>query len=141
MAVANKFNNLSYHLGKGVHDLSAHQLKLVLCNTAPVATNTLLSDLTQIAASGGYVADGFDLTETGWTTSGGLAKLTIADASPLFTATGTVTLRYFALYNTTTTALVKPLICWWDHGSTLTLNSGDPLTWDVVAADGLILQF
>jgi hypothetical protein len=55
-------DDLSEQLGKGVHNWAAHTLKLALTNSAPLASNTVLADITQISASAGDVADTETLT-------------------------------------------------------------------------------
>ena len=69
----NKFQDFSDQLIRGVHDFDAHVFKVALTNTAPVATNTVLADITQIAAGNGYTTGGNTTTvtvsETGGTTT------------------------------------------------------------------------
>jgi hypothetical protein len=60
MATFNKFNAFVEHLAEGVHNLQSHTLKVMLTNTAPVATNSVRADLTEIAAGNGYTAGGAD---------------------------------------------------------------------------------
>lgn len=141
MAVFNKFQDFVEQLAKGVHDLSTHDLKAVLTNTAPVATNTVLADITQIATAGGYTGgagggltlDGEVLSETG-----GIAKLVITDE--VFTATGASVgpFRYVVIYNNTPTVPADPLIGWYDYGSSVTLLDGESLTIDFDATNGVL---
>ncbi len=141
MATFNKFNAFYENLAEGVHNLGANTLKVMLTNTAPVAANSVKADLTEIAAGNGYVAGGFALTVTGSAQSGGVYSLTVADATPLFTATGAVgPFRYVVLYNDTPTSPADPLIGWWDYGSSVSLATGEPLNFDVSDAGGLIFQ-
>jgi hypothetical protein len=50
---------------------------------------------------------------------------------------GTIpTIQYAVVANWTTAALVKPMVCWFDYGSSLTLNSGDSLTVSFDASNG-----
>lgn len=124
MATAIKLQDFGEQLTKGTHQIGTHTFKLFLTNVAPAVTNTVLSDITQIAytnISGGVaptvtVAE----SETGGTT-------TITAVSLTITATGTVpTFRYYGIYNDT--AANKNLVQAWDHGSAVDLmNSGDTL--------------
>ena len=109
MAAYNKFQDYAEQLCKGKHDWSAHTFKVALTNTAPLATNTVLADITQIAASGGYTAGGFLLDSVALVESAGTAKVTIADE--VITAAGGSMgpFRYFVIYNDTQTAPAKPL--------------------------------
>ena len=67
MATFNKFNAFVEAVAEGKHDLGADTLKMMLTNVAPVATNSVKTDLTEIAAGNGYtagvdLADGSDFT-------------------------------------------------------------------------------
>jgi hypothetical protein len=124
MATVQKFQDFSEQLIRGVHDWDAHTFKVALTNAAPLATNTILTDITQISAGNGYTAGGatttITLSETGGTT-------TVQGTSVTFTASGGAmgTFRYYVLYNDTATSPADALIQFWDHGSAVTLNSGD----------------
>lgn len=121
MAAATKFQDFSEQLARGVHDWDAHTFKVMLTNTAPVATNTVKADLTEISAGNGYPAGGLATTitisETGGTT-------TVSGTEVVFTATGPVgPFRYAPLYNDT--AASKNLVQFWDYGSEVTLAAGE----------------
>lgn len=49
MAIFNRFNAFSEALAEKVHNLGSDTLMLALTSVAPVATNSVLADLTQIA--------------------------------------------------------------------------------------------
>lgn len=124
MAVATKFQDFSEQLIRGVHDWDAHTFKVMLTNTAPVATNTVKADLTEISAGNGYTAGGsattITVSETGGTT-------TVSGTEVVFTATGAVgPFRYAVLYNDT--AASKNLVQFWDYGSAVTLAAGETFT-------------
>lgn len=137
MAALNKFNSFPLELGKGTHNFSAHTLKAVFTNTAPVATNTILANITQIAAGGGYTTGGVTLDTVTWTESGGVATLKIADE--VFTASGAVaTFRYIVLYNDTPTSPADPLIGWYDYGSAVTLANLETFTIDFDDTNGVL---
>lgn len=127
MATYNKFNVFTTDLSTKKHDLNADQLNVALTLTAPVATNSVFGDLTEIAAGNGYTAGGVDSTNTG---SGASGTYTVSGTAVTITASGgaIANFRYVVLYNVTQTTPLKPLVGWWDYGSTLTLNSGDSLT-------------
>lgn len=118
----NKFNAFTADLADKVHNLNTDTLKWVLTNTAPVATNAVYADIsaTELANGNGYTTGGLTPTNSGVTTSGGVAKLTLQPLT--LTATGTVgPFRYAVLVNTTATS--KNLIGWTDYGSSVTLNN------------------
>lgn len=124
MAVATKFQDFSEQLIRGVHDWDAHTFKVMLTNTAPVATNTVKADLTEISAGNGYTAGGsattITVSETGGTT-------TVSGTEVVFTATGAVgPFRYAVLLNDT--AASKNLVQFWDYGSAVTLAAGETFT-------------
>lgn len=139
MATYNKHQDYAEQLNKGVHNWSTHTFKAALCNTAPLAANTILSDLTQIATGGGYTAGaggGLALDTVTLTEASGTAKVTIADE--VFTASGSVgPLRYADIYNDSATSPADALVCWFDYGSSITLATGETLTLDFDATNGL----
>ena len=136
MATYNKFQQFVKDLIDGVHDFDAHTFKVMLTNTAPVATNTIKSNLTEISAGSGYTAGG---TATTITTSVamGVAKVTGTDVT--FTASGGSIgpFRYAVLYNDTPTSPADPLIAWWDYGSSITLADTEQLVVDFDGTNGL----
>lgn len=70
----NKFNDYSEQKNRGVHNWGSHTFKWALTNSAPVATNTQLSDITQIANGNGY-------TTGGTTTTAGISEASITTAT------------------------------------------------------------
>lgn len=137
MATFSKFNQFTVDLCNGVHNLSSHVLKVVLSNSAPTATNTILSNITQIANGNGYTTGGATAASNSITGSSGTAKLTATDVT--FTATGAVgPFRYVVLYNDTPTSPADPLIGYWDNGSAVTLANGDQFTVDFDATNGIL---
>lgn len=141
MAAYNKFNIFVQDLSNAVHDLktgTTHVLKVLLTNTAPVATNAVKSDLTEISAGNGYTAGGTTVgTLTGGQTSGTF-KL-VGGTDPVFTASGGTIgpFRYAVLYNDTPTSPADPLIAWWDYGSSITLAVGESFTVDLDQSAGI----
>lgn len=136
MATYNKFESFAGELCFGTHKLKAadDMLKVMLVNSpAPVATNDVKADLTEISAGNGYTAGGDD-AQNDCSESGGTATLTCQDIT--FTASGGAIgpFRYVILYNDTPTSPADPLISWWDYGSNLTLNDGDSFKVDFGAS-------
>ena len=138
MATFNKFQAFVEHVAEKVHNLGADTLKVMLTNTAPVATNTLKADITEIAAGNGYTAGGATPAITSSAQTSGVYKLVLADV--VFTAAGGSIgpFRYAVLYNDTSASPLKPLIGWHDYGSAVTLNVGESFTWDADPTNGVI---
>lgn len=136
MAVFNKFQVTVADFAAGKHNLASHTLRVMLTNTAPVATNAVKADLTEIAAGNGYAAGGPTLNVTASGQTAGVYKL-VADDPVIVAAGGSIgPFRYAVLYNDT--AAGDPLLGWWDRGSALTLADGDSFTLDLSATNGVI---
>lgn len=138
MATFNKFNQFVQDLTHKVHDLSADTLKVMLSNVAPVATNAVFADLTEITAQNGYSAGGSAVTITSCLQSSGTLKLILADLT--FTATGGNfgPFQYAVLYNSTPASPLKPLIGWYDYGAALTLTNGNSFLVDFDGTNGVL---
>lgn len=136
MATFNKINAFVENIAEGVHDLAADQLVVALCATAnaPVATNSVLANLTEVAYTN--LSTRLITTSTSSQTSG-TYKLVLTDL--VLTASGAVaSFQYPVIYNDTPTSPADPLICWYDHGSAVVLASGETYTLDFDAANGLL---
>jgi hypothetical protein len=135
MATFNKFHSFVEALAEKVHNLGADTLKIALSNSAPVATNTQLSNITQIANGNGYTTGGTTATLTSSAQTSGLYKLILADV--VFTATGSMgPFRYAVLYNDTATN--DELIGWWDYNSSITMSIGETFTVDLDPTNGVL---
>lgn len=138
MATYTKFNAFVENVAEKVHNLGADTLKVMLTLTAPVATNSVKADLTEISAGNGYTAGGTTTAQSSSAQSSGTYKLVIADV--VFTASGgaMADFRYAVLYNDTPTSPADPLIGFWDYGSTVSLASGETFTVDFDASAGVL---
>jgi hypothetical protein len=139
MATYNKFNDYAEQVNRGVHNWGSHTFKAAFTNSAPVATNTILADITQISTAGGYTAGaggGVALDSVTLTETTGTAKVTIADE--VFTATGAPVgpFRYVVIYNDSATSPADALIAWYDYGSSITLADTETFTIDFDAGTG-----
>lgn len=135
MATFTKFNSLTEALAEKVHNLGSDTLKIVLTNSAPVATNTVLANITQIANGNGYTTGGTAATISSSAQTSGTYKLVLADV--VFTATGSVgPFRYAVLYNDTATN--DELIAWTDYGASITLANTDTFTVDFDPTTGVL---
>lgn len=123
MAAFTKFNCFVEDLAEKKHNLGSDTLKVALTNSAPVATNTVLTNITEISYTN---CSSRDVTTSSSAQTSGTYKLTLAQLV-LTASGGTVgAFRYVVLYNDT--ASNDELIGWFDHGSSITLQSGDTYT-------------
>jgi hypothetical protein len=134
MASYNKFNSFVEAMAEKVHNLGSDTLTVALCASAnaPVATNTQLSNLTQISYTNLSTRV---ITTSSSAQSSGTYKLLLTDL--ILTASGgsVATFRYVVIYNATATN--GELICWFDHGSDVTLANGETYTIDFDGTNGL----
>lgn len=124
MASFNKFNSFVEALAEKVHNLGSDQLIIALtaAANAPVATNTVLANLTEIAYDNCSTRN---VTTSSSSQSSGTYSLVCADL--VLTASGAVgPFRYVVLYNGT--ASNDELIGWYDYGSDITLAAGETFT-------------
>jgi hypothetical protein len=132
MASYTKFNSFVEAIAEKVHNLGSDTLKIALTNSAPVASNTQLSNITEISYAN---CSSRTLTTSSSAQSSGTYKLVIADL--VLTASGTVgPFRYVVIYNDTATN--DELIAYYDYGSALTMNNTDTLTLNFDDTNGLL---
>ena len=129
MAAYNKFQVFVENIAEGVHNLETGTLTVALCAAAnaPVATNTILGNLTQISYTN---LSSRTLTVSSSSHTTGTYSLVIADK--VLTASGGSVgpFRYAVIYNDTPTSPADPLICWFDYGSDITLADTETFTLD-----------
>jgi len=139
MAALVLFNQFFQNVGRGVHNLHTNALKMALTNSAPnIATQALLSDITQIANGNGYTTGGFTLSGITFTLDSAVAELIASDL--VITASGgtMATWRYPVLYDDTPSSPLDPLIGYLDVGSGISLADGQSRTLDFSATLGLL---
>lgn len=138
MASFNKFRAFVENLAEKVHNLGADSLKIMLTNVAPVNTNSVKGDLTEISSGNGYSAGGTAVNVTASAQTAGTYKLVGDDV--VFTASGgnIGPFRYAVIYNDTPTSPADPLIGWWDYGSSITLADGETFTVDLDGTNGIL---
>jgi hypothetical protein len=129
MAAYTKFNAFVEHLSEGVHNLASNQLVIALCAAAnaPVATNSVLGDLTQISYTN---LSSRNITTSSSSQSSGTYSLVLNDL--VLTASGgsVATFRYIVVYNDTPTSPADPLIAFYDYGANVTLADTETFTVD-----------
>ena len=135
MATFNKFNSFVEAVAEKVHNLGADTLTVALtaAANAPVATNTVLANLTQAAYT--YCSTRA-ITTTSSAQTSGTYKLVLVDL--VLTATGGAVgpFRYVVIYNDTATN--KELIGWYDYGADITLLDTETLTIDFDGTNGVL---
>lgn len=127
MATQNKFQDFVEQLEKGVHVFGTHTFKVALTNSAPVATNTILANITQISGTNGYTTGG---TATTTAISEASGTSTVTGTAVVFTAAGGSMgpFRYAVLYNDSATSPADALVSWADYGSSITLADTETFT-------------
>jgi hypothetical protein len=132
-----KFNSFVEALAEKTHNLGSDTLKVLLCNTAPVATNTIKANLTEITAGNGYTAGGSAASITSSAQTSGTYKLVLGDPTTWTASGGSIgPFRYAVLYNDTATN--DELIGFWDYGSSITLAAGESFAVDFDASTGVL---
>lgn len=127
----NKFNCFVEDVAEGVHNLATGALTVAFCSAAnaPVATNTVLANLTQISYTNVVTTPNASRV-IGLTTSSqtsGTYKLVLPDMTVTATGGAIAAFRYVIVYNDTPTSPADPLIAWLDYGSDVTIASGETL--------------
>lgn len=131
MASFNKFQQFVEDLAKGVHNFTSDStctvtVALTAAANAPVATNSILGNLTQVSYT-----NLSSRVVTGITAEHTTGTVTFTADDLVLTASGAVaTFRYVVLYNDDPTSPADPLIGWYDHGSDVTLANGETYTID-----------
>ena len=135
MATFTKFNSFVEALAEKVHNLGSDTLMIALCATAnaPIASNTQLSNLTQISYTN---LSSRALTVASSAQSSGTYKLTINDLVLSASGGSVAAFQYIVIYNDTATN--DELIAFYDYGSALTLASGESLTIDFDGTNGVL---
>jgi hypothetical protein len=133
MATFNKFNSFVEALAEKVHNLGSDTLTVALTNSAPVATNTQLSDITEISYTN---LSARALTTSSSSQTSGTYKLVIADLTMTSTGGNTGPFRYAVIYNDTATN--DELIGWYDYGSSITLANGESFKIDFDGTNGVL---
>lgn len=123
-------------------DLESDQFVAALSNTAPGSESTpptgdgdgILGNITEISYTN---CSSRNITTTSSSQASGTYKLILDDLT-LTASGGTVgPFRYVYVYDDTVASPVDPLVCYYDYGSSITLNSGETLDIDFDGTNGL----
>lgn len=136
MATFTKFQQFVEDLSKSVHNFTSDStctVTVALCAAAnaPVATNSVLADLTQI-----NYTNCSSRVVTGVTAEQTTGTVTYTANDLVLTASGGSVgpFRYVALFNDDTTSPADALISFADYGSEITLSAGQTFTLDFGAS-------
>lgn len=123
MATPTFFNSFKEALSEKVHNLGSDQLKIALTNSAPLTSNTVLTNITEITYTNLSTRN---VTTISSSQTSGTYKLDLTDLVLTSTGGSTGPFRYIVLYNDT--AASDELIYFLDYGSSITLAAGESLT-------------
>jgi hypothetical protein len=129
VAVFNKHNVFVFDVTQGTHNFATGALTYALTATAnaPVATNSILANLTQIS----YTNLSTRVAGSPTTNSQTSGTYTLLLPDLVLTASGAVaSFQFVDLYNDTPTSPADPLIGWYDYGSAVTLANAETFTID-----------
>ncbi len=133
MVAANKFQPFVEHVAEGRVNLGADPAVLILCASAPDATDGVYTDLaddSEIANGNGYITGGIPVNYTSSQQVSGTYNLVMEDFT--LTATGAVgPFRYVVLaFRGLDSPSETYLGLYWDNGSNITLANGESVTFD-----------
>jgi hypothetical protein len=127
MATYNKFNAWAETMVEAAN-LASDQFVIALTNSAPIASNSVLADITQISYTN---LSSRNVSTTSSSQTSGTYTLVLADL--VMTASGSVgPFRYVVLYDDTVAS--DPLVGWWDYGSSITMANTETFTVDFTGA-------
>ena len=142
MAIFNKVNDFVVN---AVHnmDLASDQIVVALSATAPSSEssnptadgNGVLANVTEISYTN---LSSRNVNTTSSTQSSGTYKLVLADLTLTASGGSVAAFQYVYLYNDTVSSPSKPLLGYYDYGTSLTLSDGDSLTLDFSPTTGVI---
>jgi hypothetical protein len=130
MAAFNKFQPWVEYMVEGAN-VGSDQFAVALtaAANAPVNTNGVIADLTQIAYTN---LSSRNLTTASSAQSGGTQSVTFNDLTLTSSGGSTGPFRYVVIYDDTVAG--DPLVGWYDYGSDLTLAAGESLLIDFTGA-------
>jgi hypothetical protein len=134
MATFNKFQSFIEYAVEGAN-LGSDQFNIALCAAAnaPVATNAVLADLTQIAYTN-CSARAITTSSSAQTT--GTYKLTLADLTLTASGGDVAAFRYVVVYDSTVAG--SPLVAWYDYGAPVTITNGNSFLIDFDGTNGFL---
>jgi hypothetical protein len=148
----NKFNVFVLDLAHKVHNLGSDSLMVLLTNTAPNPADTVVdttttpctvkstSNAVEIAAGNGYTKGGGAAAFASDGQVSGTYKLVLTSPA-VWTATpaALATFRYAVIYNNTAgAAATRPVVGWYDYGSSITPQPNETFTLTLDGTNGVL---
>jgi hypothetical protein len=135
VAAFTKFNSFVEAVAEKKHNLGSDQLVIALCAAAnaPVAGNSVLADLTQIAYTN---LSSRNLTTASSAQTSGTYKLVINDLTLTASGGAVAAFQYIVIYNDTATN--DELVGFYDRGSALTLADGESVVLNFDGSAGVL---
>lgn len=133
-----KFNNFVQNIGLKTMNLNTDTFKVMLTNTAPIATNSVYGDIsaTELANGNGYTTGGAVVAGTGYSNSSGTSS-EAASPTTFTSVTGNMgPFRYVVYYDFTD--INKSLVGFYDYGSSVTLNGAAGETFVITPAGSVL---
>lgn len=124
MSTYMKFDQFVEDKAKKIHDLGTDQMSLFLTNVAPVKTNSLIADITEIDYTN---LSPMDLTTLSALQTDGTFRLMLENLTLTASGGPVAPFRWVGVYNST--AANGPLIAWADSGGIVNLVDGQ--TFDI----------
>jgi len=134
MATFNKFQSFIEYAVEGAN-LGTDQFTVALCAAAnaPVATNSVLADLTQISYTN---CSARNITTSSSAQTTGTYKLTLADLTLTASGGDVAAFRYVVVYDSTVAG--SPLVAWYDYGAAVTITNGNSFLIDFDGSNGFL---
>lgn len=134
MASFVKFNTFSEALAEGAHDLGSDSLVIFLTNSAPTAaTDANISDITEVSYTN---CSSRAITTSSSAQTSGTYKLVLADVTLSASGGSVGPFRYVGIYNDTATS--DEVVGYYDHGSSVTVASGEDYLIDFDGTNGVL---
>jgi len=130
MAAFNKFNSWVEYMTEGAN-VGSDQFAVFLTNSAPVATNSVIADITEVSYTN---CSSRAITTSSSAQSSGTQKVTFADLTLTASGGSVGPFRYVGIYDDTLVG--DPLVGWYDYGSSITLASTETLLIDFDGTNG-----
>jgi hypothetical protein len=142
----NLYNEFKKDVMHGVHNFDTDTIKVFLSNNGTNVTDLAKlsrGDITEIAASGGYVAGGYALVKVSSSQTNGTYSYVVQDLDITASGGSIGPFRYVVFYNSsklrdTNVSTSNPLIGYADYGSSITLNDGETLRLDFDQTNGML---
>lgn len=128
MATFQKFHAWAENMVEVAHcGTDQFVVALTAAANAPVNTNSVLANLTQISYTN---LSSRNLTTSSSSQTTGTYSLVLSDLVLTSSGGSTGPLRFVVIYDDTPTSPADPLVAWYDYGSDITLAASETLTVD-----------